>query len=57
MRATEQLSPEPSSLYPLAELGDTRRSSKHLCQHLLPAGASPREELSPGQRVRKGGET
>lgn len=49
MRATEQSSPEPSSLYLLAELGDITHSSKCLCQPLLPAGAPPREELSPGQ--------
>lgn len=33
-------------LYPLAELGDTTGSSRCLCQPLLSAGASPREELS-----------
>ena len=44
---TKAMSPKPSSLYPLAELGDTTGSSKRLCQPLLPAGASPREELSP----------
>lgn len=34
-------------LYALAELGDTTGSSSCLCQPLLSAEASPREELSP----------
>lgn len=36
------LSPEPSSLYPLADPENATASSKCLCQPLLPPGASPR---------------